>query len=41
VSQGEMGSFFKLAEGLVARQLEKQLNANYESLKLLMESNQL
>jgi uncharacterized protein YndB with AHSA1/START domain len=24
-SQGEMGSFFKLAEGLVARQLEKQL----------------
>ncbi len=39
-SQGEMGSFFKLAEGLVARQLEKQLAANYESLKLLLESNQ-
>lgn len=40
-SQGEMGSFFKLAEGLVARQLEKQLDANNETLKLLMESGQL
>jgi carbon monoxide dehydrogenase subunit G len=40
-SHGEMGSFFKLAEGLVARQLEKQLASNYESLKLLMESGQL
>ncbi len=40
-SLGEMGSFFKLAEGLVARQLEKQLAANLESLKLLMESGQL
>jgi hypothetical protein len=36
-----MGSFFKLAEGLVARQLEKQLGANYESLKILMESGQI
>lgn len=41
VSQGEMGSFFKLAEGLVARLLEKQLVANFESLKLLVESGQL
>jgi uncharacterized protein YndB with AHSA1/START domain len=40
-SQGEMGSFFKLAEGLVARQLEKQIATNLESLKLLMESGQL
>lgn len=40
-SQGDMGGFFKLAEGLVARQLEKQLDANHESLKLLMESDQL
>jgi len=40
-SQGEMGSFFKLAEGLVARQLEKQIDANNESLKLLMEANRL
>ena len=41
MSQGEFGSFFKLAEGLVARQLEKQLATNFESLKLLMESGQL
>ena len=41
LSQGEMGSFFKLAEGLVARQLKKQLATNYESLKLMMESGQL
>ena len=40
-SQGEMGSFFKLGEGLVARQFEKQIDANHESLKLLMESGQL
>jgi hypothetical protein len=40
-SQGNMGSFFKLAEGLVARQLEKQLDANHESLKILMEAGQL
>jgi uncharacterized protein YndB with AHSA1/START domain len=40
-SQGNMGSFFKLAEGLVARQLEKQLDTNFETLKLLMESGQL
>jgi hypothetical protein len=36
-----MGSFFKLAEGLVAKQLQKQLDANYETLKLLLESGQL
>jgi uncharacterized protein YndB with AHSA1/START domain len=41
LSQGEMGSFFKLAEGLVIKQLEKQIANNYESLKLLMESGQL
>jgi uncharacterized protein YndB with AHSA1/START domain len=41
LSQGNMGSFFKLAEGLVVRQLEKQIDANLETLKLLMESGQL
>ena len=41
LSQGEMGSFWKLAEGLVSRLLKNQLNANFESLKLLMESDQL
>ncbi len=39
--QGEMGSFFKLAEGLVARMLEKQIDANHESLKLFLESDQV
>lgn len=39
-SQGEMGSFFNLAEGLVARMLEKQIDANHESLKLFLESGQ-
>lgn len=40
-SQAEFGGFFKLAEGLVARQLKKQLDTNYESLKLLLESGQI
>ena len=40
-SQGEMGSFFKVAEGLIARQLENQIDSNHVSLKLLMESGQL
>jgi carbon monoxide dehydrogenase subunit G len=40
-SQGEMGGFFKIAEGLAVKQLEKQLAANFESLKLLLESGQL
>jgi hypothetical protein len=40
-SQGEMGNFFKLAEGLVARQLEIQIDSNHEILKLFMESGQL
>jgi uncharacterized protein YndB with AHSA1/START domain len=40
-SQGEMGSFYKLAEGLVARMLEKQIDANIESLKLYLESVQI
>ena len=41
VSQGEFGGFFKLAEGLVVKQLQKQLDTNNETLKLLMESDQL
>lgn len=41
VSRAEFGGFFKLAAGLVGKQMQKQIGANYESLKLLMESNQL
>jgi carbon monoxide dehydrogenase subunit G len=41
MSRAEFGGFFKLAEGMVGKQLQKQIYANNESLKLLMESNQL
>ena len=37
----EFGGFFKLAEGLVGKQIMKQVDASNESLKLLMEANQL
>ena len=40
-SSAEFGGFFKLAEGLVGKQIKKQVDANFESLKLLMESDQL
>jgi carbon monoxide dehydrogenase subunit G len=38
--QGEAGGFFKIAEGLLRRQLEKQTTANYNALKLLLEAGQ-
>ncbi len=34
----EFGGFFKLAEGLVGKQLEKQNESNFAALKLLLES---
>jgi len=34
--QAEFGGFFKLAEGLVGKQLEKQFEANHAALKLLL-----
>jgi carbon monoxide dehydrogenase subunit G len=37
-SQAEIGGFFKLAEGLVGKQLEKQFEANNAALKLLLEA---
>ena len=40
-SSAEFGGFFKLAEGLLGKQIKKQIDNNYESLKLLMESDQL
>lgn len=36
--QVEASGFFKLAEGLVKKQLEKQFDTNLEALKLLLES---
>jgi uncharacterized membrane protein len=38
-AQVEAGGFFKLAEGLVKKQLEKQFETNLETLKLLLESD--
>jgi hypothetical protein len=37
--QIEAGGFFKLAEGLVKKQLESQFVTNLEALKLLLESD--
>lgn len=36
--QAEIAGFFKLAEGLVAKQLEKQLDTDLNALKLLLEA---
>jgi carbon monoxide dehydrogenase subunit G len=36
--QAELGGFFKLAEGLVGKQLEKQMEGDLETLKRLMEA---
>ncbi|MFQ5966558.1 MAG: SRPBCC family protein [Acidimicrobiia bacterium] len=36
--EGEPGGFFKLAEGLVGKQIEKQLDTDFNALKLLLEA---
>jgi carbon monoxide dehydrogenase subunit G len=41
IAQAEFGGFFKLAEGLVGKQVERQIDTDNNTLKLLMESNQL
>lgn len=41
IGQADFGGFFKLAEGLVGKQVEKQIDTDNNTLKLLMESNQL
>jgi uncharacterized protein YndB with AHSA1/START domain len=35
---GEPGGFFKLAEGLVSKQLQKQLETNLSALKIVLEA---
>jgi carbon monoxide dehydrogenase subunit G len=37
---GEIGGFFKLAEGLAGKQLEKQIDKDLSSLKVYMEGSQ-
>ena len=39
--QADIGGFFKLAEGLVGKQIEKQIETDNYTLKLMMESDQL
>ncbi len=34
----EIGGFFKIAEGLAVKQVAKQLDANFEALKLVVEA---
>jgi hypothetical protein len=35
----EIGGFFKMAEGLVAKQIQKQIDTEYEALKRLLEAD--
>ncbi len=36
--QAELGGFFKMAEGLVCKQIAKQNDADFDALKLLLEA---
>lgn len=38
--QAEVGGFFKLAEGLVGKQLEKQIETDFNGLKRVLEESQ-
>ncbi len=38
--QGELGGFFKMAEGLVGKQAKKTADTEYDALKLLLETGQ-
>ena len=38
--EAEFGGFFKLAEGLVGKQVNKEMDSNFGALKLLLESEQ-
>ena len=37
-AEAEMGGFFKLAEGLVGKQAEKQVDTDFNALKLVLEA---
>jgi carbon monoxide dehydrogenase subunit G len=37
--QAELGGFFKIAEGLAGKQMEKQMEADFKNLKKVMEGN--
>jgi hypothetical protein len=38
VAEGESGGFFRLADPIIARTLRKQLQADLETLKTMLES---
>ena len=38
--EAEFGGFFKLAEGLVGKQVSKEMDSNFSALKLLLEAEQ-
>ena len=38
--EAEFGGFFKLAEGLVGKQVNKEMDSNFSALKLLLEEEQ-
>ena len=38
--QAEPGGFFKIAEGLVSKQIEKQISTDFDALKLQLEAGQ-
>jgi carbon monoxide dehydrogenase subunit G len=38
-AEAEFGGFFKMAEGLVGKQVEKQVASDLAALKLLLESD--
>jgi hypothetical protein len=40
VGQAEMGGFFKIAEGLAGRQLEKQIEKDLAGLKRALEGGE-
>jgi hypothetical protein len=40
-SGGEFGGFFKIAEGLVVKQLGKMVDTNFDNLKKLLEESQV
>jgi len=39
--QAELGGFFKLAEGMVGKQLEKTVETDHSALKLILEAGQM
>ena len=40
-AQLEIGGFFKIAEGLVGKQVQKQIDNDFEALKLFLESGEV